>query len=877
MSNDCNPIVLFQQPNDPSGTPPQGGLMWINEETGAFFTARNALQGDGNKKLEWHKESQIQPDWLETNAGSSAFIKNKPAIPGREEFNADLDDASPLATEAELTAGTDETRHGITPKVFKDSVEELTRSISEDAQSNKEALDSLAGDVEENKNALDHTLGNDSNIQDLANVPALVANRIARVNPAGNGIEWVNNDWLIPAPTIQPGSNPRTGYLARFLTGERRNVMAFLDLEDSPERAVIQLDLNEVVFGGLYIVQVSSHPTRIDKYRVTASLSGGSSLLPHAHNTFEDSSGHALDHKNSLLTFFVSIIGTPSNPQVDVYTTAALKGLGQLGDFLNDLDEETILADTDYFPVVHPVTEGRSSAKDVRSASNPNNLGVTLANNDFGYAYPISGNEDRTVYRALTLNLANAYSNELLQISSRNAGADVVAKTDQAIILMNDVNALPQGTFGGLLIDPNEGKIVLLINHDTIGTINLKCYHPSTGVTIVDSAAAYRNNIGSYKARGAMDYVRLGGYVWTLTAGQIPEVFPTVTDGKRVPAGGRLHFISAPSFTSGQWQQRLNIELAKELITQVVAGKEIRRASTQTVSKKVGEATDRKIEQATSNIRSDIDQINETLKGLGGGDSGAFHMQLLGASVNFQTAEAMPAVGANFDLSLYVQNGANAPAGNIRVTMNGFNLNVVTQPDLTNPVSLIEVNIPDQTARQNLIRSVARDGRVEFQVFKGNSDTDILHIPLVNQTVKYKHRAIRLAEKADSADLTAAEIATALRAATYNNLTVGRTYRIKIQPEVLTHDVARQALRVSAEITASQGLAPFGNSAHIDMRAFGNQGDEQVRELPAVINIFRATARNITFGCRATENIRSMLIYITLEELTNYQETSDWD
>ena len=188
----------------------------------------------------------------------------------------------------------------------------------------------------------------------------------------------------------------------------------------------------------------------------------------------------------------------------------------------------------------------------------------------------------------------------------------------------------------------------------------------------------------------------------------------------------RLKITSLPSLLpSGEYTSHLNLFLADLNFTNVVVGQEVKALPENVLDQRFDEKVEGQVAAVENRLHGEIENLKELVESI---RPSAFKMVPSSISVVLSSAR-IPAVGAQFDITFSVEGAEHAPAGDFLATIDGIPLAVVQPPRVSDGPNNLTVSIADEATRGNVARN-AGDGQANFQIRKGKSYSDILHVPI---------------------------------------------------------------------------------------------------------------------------------------------------
>ena len=456
--------------------------------------------------------------------------------------------------------------------------------------------------------------------------------------------------------------------------------------------------------------------------------------------------------------------------------------------------------------VLQPIEEARPQHSNLENFSKLTTEGVTIDQDgtppdDFvARTYDNragSANPNQTVYMLTTEGVVNAYTPQM-QMEEGDAGRDL-PDTSRKTLVLTDQNG--NRLEGALFIDPNEPKIILLL---PVGEYDLTL-HFGRSRTVeasyreIPPASVGRVPIGFLKMRGERGYQEVGGYIFDVLAPDRDTLLPNRGTINRM----RLKITALQTLDSetDEYTGHLNLFLADLGFVLVPVGQEVAALPTVHVDERVDERIHSQLTAAENRLQGEIDELKESS---GGPDLGpisdrvaanetgiaenktaitalqadSFNLILTGISLPL-TKTTIPAVGANFNISMVVEGADHAPAGDISAVIDGQPLTVDQPSRLANGLNSLTVSIGSSATRGNILRRLG-DNQVDFQIRKGNEYSNILHVPVSAPPEEAKYIAIPQFRGNFAAGETIAM-------ASFTGLTIGKLYDITIEIAVTDH------------------------------------------------------------------------------------------
>ena len=279
-----------------------------------------------------------------------------------------------------------------------------------------------------------------------------------------------------------------------------------------------------------------------------------------------------------------------------------------LSQLIDDVAEVNTINDSDKLILDAVVTETRPELSNPVSFSTPNQGAVTVAARDFVasvFRSTAPGNAQSRVWMLSTEDVSNAYTGRLF-MPEPGAASDL-GGGDRKAMVMTDGGG--KKLFGALLVNQQEGIVVLLTNHDEL-TLEFTLRE---GVTEATYSSTYTANLGFVKRNGA--YEAVGGYVFTIPATRYASIFPG--RATNTIAGFKLFITSLSEVSGGVQVEHLHLEIADLTYISVVVGETAKKVPSAAIFDRT-EAQAKAIVHDTENRLQD--EIDELRAGGGGGD-----------------------------------------------------------------------------------------------------------------------------------------------------------------------------------------------------------------------------------------------------------------
>ena len=755
-SSDNRVITLTRSANDPIGNPEEAGQEWINYDTQKEWYARRNASGD----LEWvEKTIQLTP----------------------EQFRMLEESVDPLATETLMREGTSRVRRGMSPYLISVAIAALTRIANGSITAEKLAQ------------ALRDTIAGKINSDDFASI---AENTFAPGSPTSTqetSIDFASK--IFGIGKVNVAETPHA-----------------LDGDSNPVPKAIQIDLQNTVAKGIYFLEIVKPSNVADELRIRLDES---TIVTVSFNGAESHLFAPLTQATGIIR--VAIV-------VDNFNPGTARGLllsqeisnQRILDVLNNTQDAENLDDRDKFLVEQPLDEARPHNSNLQTFSSQSTPPITVAAGDFlSRVYDTRtgiGDPNETVFFLATSGILNFFSPQfqMEQVDAEAVGD--IPNTPRKSLVLTDFNGNRHE--GVLIINPREGKIVLLIDR---GELNLE-FHFGTARRISTSFSPIpamgnpgRIPIGLIKRRGQTTYNEVGGYIWDILAPDIPTVWPTTAQ-----VTGMALKITALA-TSRPGVNHLSLFLADLSYMAVQVGQNLKALPFQPLLDKWNELLNAKTQGVVNRLEPKIDANTEAISELRG-ETVPFDMTVFGTSLSLTDSNSIPAVNVEFDITFYVQGVDRAPSGNFTAFIDGSPIEVTEQPVLRERVNGLVVRIPNETTRMNIIRQAERNRRLDIQIVKGGERSNIAHVPLHNPQEPDRYSEI------PEVNMNIGENET-VTLATFTGLNIGRHYTATIDVAVSDHD-SNDRLRILLSRTQSSAEAVQNKIYREDYGRIGNNSEQ---------------------------------------------------
>ena len=700
MANETNlEIVIYQKKSDPADPPEAAGAIWINLQTGAFFVSREVTNA-GETSLEWFKEGNIS----------------------ETQFRELFDKYAPLATREQLIAGGLETRVSITPALLKATILAIApdKITQEEFNNLLNAFSPLATKAEAEA-------GTSKKRRDFT--PERIKQAIMAAAISRESFGSITQGTFTPTINKAAAQDIKISFRNRtFGSGkvDAREVEHVIQDGKLVPRT-LQIDLEDVRENGFYFLDIEKVANVRDKIRLR---------LDGAPLTDVHFGGVASEEIEELMNEGVIKVAILVNTLPDGATAGVANGIvlpqefstQKVFDVLNNIEDAQSFNALDKLLVLQPIEEGRpnhsNSVNFSKESSDPVTISQDGTENDFIERTfddrSGSANPNKTVFMLTTEGVVNAYTPQM-QMEEGDAGPDLPEISRKTLVLTDQRN---RPLHGALFVDPNEPKIILVVR---INEFNLD-FHFGTSRRVtatyreIPGAAPGRIAGGFLKMRGESGYTESGVYIFNILAPDRDDIFPNAGTVN----GMRLKITSLPSLLpSGEYTSHLNLFLADLNFTNVVVGQEVKALPENVLDQRFDEKVEGQVAAVENRLHGEIENLKELVESI---RPSAFKMVPSSISVVLSSAR-IPAVGAQFDITFSVEGAEHAPAGDFLATIDGIPLAVVQPPRVSDGPNNLTVSIADEATRGNVARN-AGDGQANFQIRKGKSYSDILHVPI---------------------------------------------------------------------------------------------------------------------------------------------------
>ena len=757
MSENNRIITVTRSANNPVGNPDEAGQEWINYVDQREWFARRNASGD----LEWaEKTIQLTP----------------------EQFRLLEDSVDPLATEAQMRAGTLTDRRGVSPRLIAIAIEALTRIADGSITDSK-----LAQSV---RDAISEAITPDefSSIAENTFVPV--------TNPATNqetSIDFQNK--IFGIGKVDVAETPHA-----------------LDGSGNPIAKAIQIDLNNTVGKGIYFIEITKPSNVQDELRIRL---GGDTIVNVSFNGAESHLFTPLTRATGIIRIAVVVDNLSPGTARGLLLSQEISDQRIL-DVLNNTQDAQSFDPRDKFLVEQPIDEARPSDSNLQTFSAQSTPPITVAAGDFlSRTYDTRtgiGDPNETVFFLATSGILNFFSPQFQMEEDDAIAAGDIPNTPRKSLVLTDFNGNRHE--GVLIINPRIGKILLLIDVDEF---NLE-FHFGTARRISTSFSPIpamgnpgRIPIGLVKRRGQTTYEEVGGYIWDILAPDIPTVFPNTAQ-----VTGMALKITALA-TSRPGVNHLSLFLADLSYMAVQVGQNLKALPFQPLLDRWNEIANAKAQSIENKLEPKIDANTEAIGELSGATV-PFDMTVFGTSLSLTDSNSIPAVNVEFDITFYVQGVDRAPSGNFTAFIDGSPIEVTEQPVLRERVNSLVVRIHNETTRMNIIRQAERNRRLDIQIVKGGERSNIAHVPLHSPQEPDRYSEI------PEVNMNIGENET-VTLATFTGLTIGRHYTATIDVAVSDHD-SNDRLRILLSRTQSSAEAVQNKIYREDYGRIGNNSEQ---------------------------------------------------
>ena len=652
------------------------------------------------------------------------------------------------------------------------------------------------------------------------------------------------------------------------------------DAEGNPLPRPFQLNLDGILEGGVYELLVKKFDSSPDPIiRIYGPQgSAGTKVVRPGLTELSQQGGYV-----RVLVFARSV--TPDGDDLDIYilpSGSAGGGGGSLDlpnlNLLIDQTEESESISSDDQFVMDRVTAvaGKSHISGRQSLEDINFLGASILDSETETITsrdgPI-GSETTTVFKAvsgpevqlvqLRLGLYNGVN--IGNISSRRLDFtrfNSSSNTRKALVVEN-LLGVPEHS--ALIFRPpsatqTDADVWLVTDRDDL-RIDLVLQEANLSSSITSTFQANQAAL-ALRGRSAID---AGIYHWNLTAAQAARMFQTNDEGDALI---RVFFDVLDSTRGGVEEERV-IHSFADVWYESSNISELFKVSETTVIQKIDDVL---VAPKVNILAKQIDDLDGKVESL---ESTSFDMTLV-SSTFLMTPGVIPDVNSSFVVTLFVEGAEHAGDGSLLIIIDGQNVapNNVSQT-LRNGLNSITASIPDSTAgralRGNIVRAAERDSQVDIQVRRGSDYSNILHLPYAS-VVKPKFKQRVAEEHGTTGLIVSANMDRNLARMDYSNLVIGRKYKATISYWYRRGGSGQTQFWVFANQGEFISNPNRANQVIYDT-ADGRGGFDS----GCITREFTATATTFQLRRNSQAGLFSYYISVLLEELTDKEETTDWD
>ena len=671
--------------------------------------------------------------------------------------------------------------------------------------------------------------------------------------------------------------------------------------DGDPEARTFQLDLSNIVEGGIYELLIKKNVNVADPITRIYGPNGP------AGNKVLNPDISLLHQQGSSIRVLVYVrrLGTSSaeGDDLDIYINP-LGGSGEGGgvldihafnDFVNQIDESETINTSDTFIMDTSVTSaGRSHISNRMSLEDLTFLGATIRSDEtesIADVQSLLGLQVTTNFKVVTgpevqnfsATLA-AYNGNTIGGSNTNFRAFNSPSNTRKALVVENLLGVPEHSI--LIFRPPtatqpEADVWLVTDRDDF-RIELIVQRGNLSSSI---SSTYVANSAAIGIRGSAN-IRAGTYHWHLNAAQAAIMFEDMLANGDDLIG--VYFDVLDSSRGGVEQDRVTHSFA-DVWYEPVQSTDVVKVAESTVIEKIDDVlVAPKVNILAKQIEGVDDRIDD-LEGRLPNPSTDFSMFITGTSIDHlsePTSASLPLAGAQFNVILNFTNitGFDSTSGRFSVIMSGVQLNVEQPNDAffrRDGLNQLTVSIPSNN-RGDIITNAGRSKFAEIQVLYTPTgelpyNSNLLHLPVLPiEEIRYATKSFTL-PNVNNTQITVAAFNTALGRLRFNNLTVGRTYRLTLQSKVLQQNAGSSAFNLEYTITTNQALSLFNNQLGNGFRIPSRVSLTFHKDTQEVTVIFVATATSLTFASTQINQIFSIVVAATLEELLNYTVTTAWN